>query len=338
LAGIAAAALLALAIYRWRTAGFHWQHFASTFHNVSWTWLAAAIITILLTYAGRALRWSVMVRPLRPNPSVWNIFSATVVGFTAIVLFGRPGEFVRPYLISLKEQVPFSSQMAAWVLERILDLLMVLLLFGVALMQISNTGLSPGPHLRTVLQTGGYIVGLTGAGCLVLLIGFRHFSEPLSRRLCSAITFLPLSYQRKITSVLGAFVQGLESTRQNGFVGLLFLWSALEWALIVACFICIFKAFPATKNFTVADILIFMGFVSLGAAIQIPGVGGGMQVAAILVLTELFGFTLETAAGIALALWIITFVVVVPFGLLLAFHEGLNWRKLTHLAEDASAS
>ena len=160
----------------------------------------------------------------------------------------------------------------------------------------------------------------------------------MCNRLTSAITFLPESYQRRISSVLGAFVEGLQSTRQNGFVGMLFLWSLVEWGLIVACFVCIFKAFPATTHLSLADIVIFMGFVSFGAAVQIPGVGGGMQVAAILVLTELFGFTLETATGLALALWIITFVVVVPFGLLLAFREGLNWRKLTHLAEDASAS
>ena len=38
-----------------------------------------------------------------------------------MVILGRAGELVRPYLISLKEQVPFSSQMAAWLLERILD-------------------------------------------------------------------------------------------------------------------------------------------------------------------------------------------------------------------------
>ena len=59
-----------------------------------------------------------------------NLLSATVIGFTAITLFGRPGEFVRPYLIALKEKVPVTSQLAAWLLERIFDLLMALLLFG----------------------------------------------------------------------------------------------------------------------------------------------------------------------------------------------------------------
>ena len=57
-----------------------------------------------------------------------------------------------------------------------------------------------------------------------------------------------------------------------------------------------------------------MGFVSFGSIVQIPGVGGGMQVVAVLVLTELFGVRLELAIAFALFLWIITFVAIVPAG------------------------
>ena len=43
-----------------------------------------------------------------------------------------------------------------------------------------------------------------------------------------------------------------------------------------------------------------MGFVSFGSIVQIPGVGGGMQVVSVLVLTELFGIRLELATAFAL--------------------------------------
>ena len=73
-----------------------------------------------------------------------NLLSATMIGFTAITLFGRPGEFVRPYLIARKEQVPVTSQFAAWVLERIFDLLMALLLFAFALTRVQILGRAGG--------------------------------------------------------------------------------------------------------------------------------------------------------------------------------------------------
>lgn len=302
---------------------------------MNWGWLVLSAFVILFTYYGRALRWQVMVRPIRADSSTWNIFVATAIGFTAIVFFGRAGELVRPYLISVKERVSFSSQMAAWLLERVLDLLMVLLIFGVALSQVPHSGLTPGPHVKTMLEAGGIIIGVAGVGCLALLIAFRNFTEPMRKRLLSAITFLPAAMQDRIDRLLAAFLQGLGSTRANSFVLLLLAFSVFEWILIVICFVCTFHAFPATGRFSLMDIIIFMGFVSLGSAIQIPGVGGGMQVAAIIVLTELYRLPLEVASGFAIALWLVSFVVIVPFGLIFAFREGLNWRNLSHVSEDA---
>ena len=40
------------------------------------------------------------------------------------------------------------------------------------------------------------------------------------------------------------------------------------------------------------------------------------------------------ASGFAIALWLVTFVTIVPFGIVLAFREGLNWRKLSHVREE----
>src|SRR5262249_23175534 len=154
-------------------------------------WLVLSILLILLTYCGRSLRWAVMLRPRETKPNFWNINSATIIGFTAIFLLGRPGELVRPYLISLKERVAFSSQMAAWALERIFDLLAVLLIFGFSLTRISAAGLQLGTALRWILQTGGYLVAGLGAICLVILLIFRSFSDFAEHRILSALTFLP---------------------------------------------------------------------------------------------------------------------------------------------------
>ena len=56
-----------------------------------------------------------------------------------------------------------------------------------------------------------------------------------------------------------------------------------------------------------------------------------MQIATVLVLTEFFGLGLSAASGMALILWVLSFVVIVPVGLALAFHEGIRWRSLRHL-------
>src|SRR3984893_5280074 len=114
---------------------------------------------------------------------LWRLVVATCIGFTAVVLFGRAGEPVRPYLIARNEGGSFSSRVAAWLVERILDLLMVLLIFGIALTQIARSGIQPGPGIQSALQAAGLLAGVTGALCLALLLGLRYFRGSVRTRL-----------------------------------------------------------------------------------------------------------------------------------------------------------
>src|SRR5581483_10608194 len=247
----------------------------------------------------------------------------------------RPGEFVRPYLISLKEKIPFSSQIAAWLLERIFDLLIALVVFGFALAHVRSSGLTAGPALSWVLTFGGRFVGVMAAISLVVFVLLRHFSEPMRRRLLDGLAFLPAHRFARAERLVNAFVQGAEATRSELSLLLLTIYTVLEWVAIATCYLCIARAYGDTLHFGWTDVLIFMGFVSFGAVIQIPGIGGGVQVVTILVLTELFQVPLEIATSLALLLWFIMFVVIAPLGITLAIREGLDWAKLRSMAREA---
>ena len=106
----------------------------------------------------------------------------------------------------------------------------------------------------------------------------------------------------------------MESTRSDTALFLVLCYSVLEWVLICLCYWCLAQAFAGIVNLGLVDVLIFMGFVSFGSVVQIPGVGGGMQVVSVLVLTELFGVRFELASAFAVFLWAITFVAIVPVG------------------------
>jgi uncharacterized protein (TIRG00374 family) len=326
-------AVLAFLTQRWYQSGFVWSEFSAVFRNLDWAWLCGAVVFALLTYVGRALRWQVLLQPLKSRAGFWNLLSATAIGFTAIVLFGRPGEIVRPYLIAIKEKVPFSSQVGAWLLERIWDLLAALLIFGFALSHVRQSGVVVGPRLQWVLTTGGYLAGLLGLLCLIFLFLVSRFSGGMRGRLLDALSFLPQHVFEKVERIVTAFTHGMGSAGQAKFIGLLAFYSLLEWVLIVGCYVCLFQASPATSPLSLTDILIFVGFASFGAVVQVPGIGGGIQVTVILVLTEMFRLSLEVASGMALLLWLTTFVVIVPLGVLLAFHEGISFRKLRKIEE-----
>jgi glycosyltransferase 2 family protein len=250
-----------------------------------------------------------------------------------VTLFGRPGELVRPYLIATREKVPFSSQIAAWLLERIYDLLMVLLIFGYSLAHLPSERSYLGPALEWTVRMGGYVAAFIGAACIIILVAASQFSEGTRRRLTDALRFLPPHLHSKADDMVRAFTTGISCTRNASQASLLMAWSIAEWAIIIVSTRCLFRSFPMTATLGWIDVMIFIGFVAFGAVVQIPGIGGGLQVAAAVVLSKLFGLDLEAATGVAILFWLLGFVLIVPIGLALMVAEGVKLKSLREISE-----
>jgi uncharacterized protein (TIRG00374 family) len=332
LAVAAIALILILLAYRTRGLNFRWDLFWSTLDQVEWSWLGVSICLILLSNVGRALRWQVMLRPFGRTLGVGKLTSDTAIGLTAVVLLGRVGEVVRPYLIAIQTGLPLSSQAAAWLLERTLDLLVVLLFFGFALLWVPLHRHHFDPQIQTVLATGGYVFGAMGAVCLLLLLAFRNPARRAQQRILSALTFLPAGQYARAERMLDAFSTGVECTRNRPLLALLVAYTGLEWAIIVASCSALMRGFAVTRQLGPMDVLVLLGFISLGSVVQVPGLGGGMQVATVLALTRIYGVPLEAASGVAILFWVVSSLAIIPFGFACAFHEGLNWSKLKLLS------
>jgi glycosyltransferase 2 family protein len=325
-----AAAILLIILVRSRGARFDWDRFVRTISQLDWAWLAASMLLMLLTYLFRAVRWDVLLRPSGRSPGIGRLTSDTAIGFTAGVLLGRVGEIVRPYLISTSAGVSMSSQLAALLLERLLDLLSILAIFGFALLRVSP-GRAVGPELGWVLSAGGYLAALLGLVCLILLIAFRNFSELAEKRILGAIEGLSLKYYERSKKLITSLAAGLESTRDPQLLLLLGWYTLVVWGTIVASYYCLFHSFRVLQHLSLTDVVVLLGMMAFGSIVQLPGVGGGVQVVCILCLTKLYGVPFETASAVAVAIWFLTVVVIVPFGLVCAVHQGWNWRKIRQL-------
>ncbi len=132
--------------------------------------------------------------------------------------------------------------------------------------------------------------------------------------------------------MLEAFSRGVDCTRDPRSLTLLLGYTGLEWAIIVASCVALMRGVPATRQLGPMDVLVLLGFISLGSVVQVPGVGGGMQVATVVALTRIYQVPLEAASGVAILFWVVSSLAIVPFGFVCAFHEGLNWSKLKLLS------
>lgn len=310
--------------------GFDFRLFFDSFRNLDAGWMAASAVLVLATYAGRALRWQAMMRPVAPHAPLWRLIENTCIGFTAGVIFGRAAEIVRPLLIARAEGVTLASQVAVWVLERVTDLVMVLLLFGIALSAVDRSrAVEVGPEVAWVLQFGGRAsLGLGGVAAGALL-ACRMFSGDAPRW---------LSQWPKVAGFADSLATGVAATRDAKALALVLVYTLAEWALIGACYYCIFKGFAPTQHLTAMDSLTILGFVSFASVVQIPGVGGGVQVAAALVLTQLFGIAAEPAVTAGILFWGIGFAAIVPVGSFFALRRGLTFAGLRGLGRETKGT
>ena len=324
-------ALLGLAGYLiWRQAahsGFDAQQFFRTLEGLDWRWIALGAATTLLTYYLRALRWGVFNEALAP-PHIWRLTKATAIGFAGITVLGRPGEFVRPYLIARMERLSVSSQIAALVLERVFDLLAAVLIFGWGLILVQRSGIHAGKTLSRFLQTGGVAATAVASICVIGLILNKYYGDSFNRLVLRGLGLLPTRVQPRLAAFTASFFDGLQSIRQTRAILRVLSYTALEWAAITLSVFFVLQALRPTLRLSLLDVIILLGFMAFGAVVQIPGVGGGVQVVTILVLTELFAAPLEVASTAAIVLWAVTFVVIVPVGFVLALLEGVEFGKL----------
>src|SRR5882757_1018708 len=114
------ASLVYLQVRAWKK--FDWHRFWMATHNTNKFYLVAGVALVYADYFLRAVRWKIMLRPVSPETKSAELVAPTVIGFTGLALLGRPGEFIRPYLIARRQKLPVSSQVAVWAVERIFDI------------------------------------------------------------------------------------------------------------------------------------------------------------------------------------------------------------------------
>src|SRR3990170_326661 len=78
---------------------FRSERFWQSLAGVQISSLAWGVLLIYVSYLFRSLRWREFLAPIK-TASLGNILTATLIGFTAVALLGRPGEVVRPFLIA----------------------------------------------------------------------------------------------------------------------------------------------------------------------------------------------------------------------------------------------
>jgi uncharacterized protein (TIRG00374 family) len=308
----------------WRN--FDWHTFWRQTDRVSLLNIACGISVIYAAFGIRALRWAIFLKPVRRISSA-RLFIPTILGFTGVALLGRAGELIRPYLIARRENLPVSSQIAVWAVERIFDVgaYTVILVLAIFL----SPDLRRFPYYSDVRKAGFLLIGLVGGSVLGLSI-VSWKGEDLANWVERRLARIGSNLGRRIGLLIREFREGLNTI--HGLVEMAQLTgvSVLMWSLIAVAYYEVTHAYGvAVLNIPISQLLLLVGSSMVGSVVQLPGVGGGSQLAMISVLAHFFHVPKELALSCGVMLWLVSFVSVVPLGLALAHRERLSLRRLS---------
>jgi uncharacterized protein (TIRG00374 family) len=115
-----------------------------TIHEImqaNFFWLFMSILTSLVAFYSRALRWNLLIEPLGYKPSAANTTAALMIGYLANLAVPRLGEVTRCGTLSRVEKIPFNSLLGTVIIERIIDVISLLIcILLVAINEYSRLG------------------------------------------------------------------------------------------------------------------------------------------------------------------------------------------------------
>jgi hypothetical protein len=322
-------------------ADFTWKRFIASVGQANVPLLFLCLVGLYGCYAIRAVRWQRFCKYLGPT-NFRNTFAGTLMGFASIFILGRAGEPVRPLILARKERLPVSGMFGIYFLERLCDIIANGALACLALLVFPSRLSDAGADMNWVdgARSGGWLLFAIMIGLITVLVVYRlHGAAIVDRGL--ERWHNAGGFQSRFASAITGVSEGLQAIRTPADTWMAIFYTAAHWTLAALIYLGVAKAFAAdfpTTEMNFSGAMLLLAVTLVGSVLQLPGVGGGAQIAAFIGLTKIFGVEQEPAIAIAVTLWIITFAGSTLAGVPLLIHEGLSMGELRKLArEEAEA-
>jgi len=307
--------------------GIDWRRVLNAFALADWVYLVPALVMLLAYLAARTVRWRILLGPAVPFK---DAFAVTNIGYlVSNILPLRLGDPARALAIGLRGAVRTSAALSTVVIERVLDMAMVVLLLAATLPFVGQAGWARG---------AGTIGGAAAIAALAILTAAALHPQAIEHVLARIIGRSPRLKRLPWQRVLHGLLEGLAALRSWRGVGGLILWSFLTWACTVCVYLSLVRAFIPTAGLVQAAFLTCT--IGLGMAVpSSPGAVGVFHSVARYALELPFGVDGETALAIAFASHAFLYLVMCLLGVVGLVQQNLSLARLqagitTQLAEE----
>jgi glycosyltransferase 2 family protein len=329
---LALGGLLGLGLLLLFLRGVQWGALVTALTSARKLDLFLVVLATVVMYLFRAWRWGYLLAPLA-RVQFGHLLSATVVGFMSGLLVPRAGEILRPYLVGRRHAVKTSAAFASIIVERLFDLITVILLFEFYLYVLPMPPQQTRGEFLQKLRLAGTLSGAGAVAITVVLAMFHAHADRAMAVIDRCLSILPAQLARRLSDAARAFSQGL-GILQAPLPRLLALagQSVATWLTIALGIYFNNRAFGLDLPFHTTFPII--GFLTVGVAVPTPGMVGGFHLAYQLALSECFGVDKETAAAAGIASHALTNLPVLLAGLACLRVEGLTLGRVAEIAAE----
>lgn len=296
----------------------NWSDFFKSLISINYIWLVPGFVSVIASFAIRAVRWKILVDPLQ-KVTFYDTFPSTMIGYMGNnILPFRLGDLLRAYSFSKDTGITKSSTIASLLLERILDLITTLGALGLVLAYF--------PRFPGWATSIGYATILI----VILLVLFTFFMQFKSEYVVRFTTFLltpmPDKWATIVANKIASFSEGLQIVSQyKKYFGLLLI-SVLHWPIYISTVWFTFQAFD--YSYGIIEAFVVLVFITFAVAIpSAPGYVGtfhGLVVASM----ALFGLAGDSARAFSVILHAVNYIPVTLVGFYFYWKRQMTLKEI----------
>jgi glycosyltransferase 2 family protein len=315
---------------------FDWAMFWQQLRYVSVGHIVAGIVLIYVTYWIRAIRWAVFVSPTK-KVSAASLLGSQFIGFTAVALFGRLADLTRPYLLARRMGLSLSSQVAVYTIERMFDLGAAAVIFSGALAFTPKSL----PHHEVFVHAGVLSMGATLA--IAIFAGvLRIAGGTVAGFARGTVGLVSKPAGESIATKILGFRDGLNALSSAKDFVVVTLLSLAMWGIIGMAYVETAHAFVSTPELagvTFSRTMLLMAASIGGSLLQLPIIGWFTQIAiTAAAMRTFYGAPIEAATACGALLLVVTWLCIIPAGLIYSRVEHVSLKKVAQESEAAGAA
>jgi glycosyltransferase 2 family protein len=235
-------------------------------------WVAVSGFISIVAFVVRAHRWNLLIEPMGYSPSLKNTTYSVMVGYFANLAIPRLGEVSRCGALSRAESIPFNKLLGTVIIERIIDVLSllvcILLAAAIEYKRLGNFFAEKvfDPLNEKFQKLAGSPILFTAVILLLLTL------------LVTAIYFVRKNIRKRtgsgLNKIIRGFIDGLRSVANLKRPGLFIFQSAFIWVLYFLGVYTALNAFSFTTGLgaNAALFLLVAGGLGMSAPVQ-SGIG-----------------------------------------------------------------